>query len=90
MDWTSKSVVYEIIKTIKSGTDMKYRQVSGKQRKIPGNSLNALVVLRQQNPRQGFWKPTDFDQRIRICPNTVRMAQGYISRKPKLSLQKHV
>ena len=40
-----KSAVYETIKRIKNGTDMKHGPVSGRPRKIRENNLNALVAL---------------------------------------------
>ena len=84
-----KSAVYETIKRIKNGADMRHRPVSGRPRKIRGNNLNALVNLGRQNPRLGFRKLANRfgnTRRIKVCPETVRMSlkrQGYIARKPK-------
>lgn len=84
-----KSAVYETIKRIKNGTDMKHGPVSGRPRKIRENNLNALVALGRQNPRLGFRKLANrfgSQRKLKVCPETVRMSlkrQGYISRKPK-------
>lgn len=72
-----KSAVYETIKRIKTGTDMRHRPVSGRPRKIRGNNLNALVAIGRQNPRLGFRKLASRfrnQRRIIVCPETVRMA----------------